>query len=162
MGESNSVEMFATKIIAGGVAIGAANRPAVSNAALAAKKVTLAVATPDTGGDLRLPRWGRRGLRLNVGYEITSPSASTSRAVVRPRPIGPWAVLEDGADPHVIAPRPRGKRKALRVGDGFAARTNHPGSAGKKTWTKGVRSARPAATKAYQAVQHDALLKAFR
>lgn len=192
MGTSHSVPEFAAKIAAGGVAIAAANRQAVTAAAQAAKVVTLQTAVPDTGGDLRLSRWGKNGVRLNVGYEVAATSPDYAVARVSPRPLGVWRVLNDGSKPHPIVPgAKRGSRRAGRVAVGFgptlpagsiaegrsfrgsmrvlsfgpgqvAAYATHPGSKGKNTWTRGVETARPLATRTYQIRHQQALLTAFK
>lgn len=79
------------------------NRKATSDAALAFKGAALKSARKDSGGDLRLSRFGKKGVKLNVGYELDG-SPGVQRAVVTPRPMGPWKVLEYGAKKHPIIP----------------------------------------------------------
>lgn len=104
MGESNSVHEFSAKLAAAGAAIGAANTQGVRAGSQVAKTTLLAAAAADTGGDLRLSRWGKRGLRLNVGYDIRQQGRDRAMGVVRPRPAGPWSVLSYGSEAHPIIP----------------------------------------------------------
>lgn len=103
MGTSNSAKELSEKLVAVGHGVTAANRNAVTAAAAAYKDSTLAAGRSDSGGDLRLSRWGRKGLRLNVGYDVDGNGPEAS-AVIKPRPMGPWKVLEYGAKPHLIVP----------------------------------------------------------
>lgn len=91
------------------------NRNATRDAAAAFKAAALAEAKRDSGGDLRLSRFGKNGVRLNVGYDLEG-SGSTTKATVRPRPMGPWKVLQYGAKPHLIVPGlTRRQAKALTL-----------------------------------------------
>lgn len=116
MGHSTSVPQFAAKIEKAADAIADTNRRAINAAAGAAKNTALAVASPDTGGDMRLSRWrSGKGIRLSAGYEVTAtPGVVTAR--VHPRPLGVWQLLEHGAVPHPIVPgATRRRRKASRT-----------------------------------------------
>jgi hypothetical protein len=114
MGISRSVPEFVANINAGGTAIAAANTQATTAAAQAAKMITLEVARPDTGGDLRLSRWGKRGVKVNVGYEVAATNPEYAVATLQPRPAGVWRVMNDGSQPHPIVPG--AKRSASRAG----------------------------------------------
>lgn len=102
MGTSRGTRQFVGKMNDVAQTITGTNREAVSAAAAAYKAAELAAGSKDSGGDLRLSRWGRSGVKLNVGYDITQTGVR-SEAVVKPRPMGPWKVLEYGAAPHIIA-----------------------------------------------------------
>lgn len=103
MGVSKSPTELVAKLEQTAAVIGGENRGAVAAAAQAYKAATVAAGTRDSGGDLRLSRWGRRGgLKLSVGYDLDGAGAVVS-AIVKPRPLGPWKVLEYGSRPHVIA-----------------------------------------------------------
>jgi hypothetical protein len=121
MGESRSVPEFAAKITAGGLSIAAANAQATAAAAQAAKTAALQVAVPDTGGDLRLSRWGKNGVKVGVGYEVAATNPQYAVATVTPRPAGVWRVMNDGAKPHPIVPGAsrRARRAAASISDGF-------------------------------------------
>lgn len=121
MGQSRSVPEFAAKITAGGLTIAAANAQATAAAAQAAKTASLQVAVPDTGGDLRLSRWGRNGVKVDVGYEVAATDPQYAVATVTPRPAGVWRVLNDGAKPHPIVPGAsrRARRAGASIADGF-------------------------------------------
>lgn len=100
MGTSRSPKELADKLDSAGKIIAGGNRDAVSAAADVYKDAVLFQGRLDTGGDLKLSRWGRNGLRLNAGYDVDGQAKATAK--LRPRPMGPWKVLEYGAKPHVI------------------------------------------------------------
>jgi hypothetical protein len=104
MGTSRSVKELQVKLTKAGAALGADTRPAVAAAANVYKEGILASGRKDSGGDLRLSRWGRKqgGLKLGAGYELKG--TSNAQAIVRPRPEGVWNALEAGAKPHLIVP----------------------------------------------------------
>ena len=120
MGVSRSVPEFVANIETGAVSIASANTQATAAAAQAAKTTTLEVARPDTGGDLRLSRWGKKGVKVNVGYEVASTSPGYAVATLSPRPAGVWRVMNDGSQPHPIVPG--AKRSASRAGTLTAGR----------------------------------------
>jgi hypothetical protein len=101
MGVSKSPAELAAKLEKVSTVISGENRDAVEASAQAYKTAVLATGARDTGGDLRLSRWGRNGLRLNAGYDIDGRGPKVT-ATVNPRPMGPWKVLEYGANPHII------------------------------------------------------------
>lgn len=105
MGTSHSANELAVKILDGSAAIAGASKDGVAAAAQASKTTILATAAPDTGGDLKLSRWGRKGgVKLNVGYDVDSTGPGTATATLEPRPLGVWRTLNDGARPHAIIP----------------------------------------------------------
>lgn len=180
------------------------NRNATKDAALAFKQSALEQARKDSGGDLRLSRFGKKGVKLSVGFEVEG--ATQTKATVTPRPMGPWKVLEYGAKPHLIVPgltrrqakalslfsvmagqggsldgydvaelaasargnrnnkasrRRRKRRTPLRIGGNVRAWARHPGTSGKKTWTRGEAKGADDAVKGYRANQAKALGKVF-
>ena len=90
-------------------------------------------------GDGTMSGFGRRGAKLRARDTITGSGAYVF-CTVRGLPAGPWAILNDGANPHVIRPRRRrgrGRRGALGVsGFGVYASVSHPGSRAKGTWRR--------------------------
>jgi hypothetical protein len=163
MGTSRNASELAMKLQKAGEVIGKANRDAVQSAAQVYKERLLASAARDTGGDLRLSKWGRRGLRVGVGYDVKGSENAT--ALIKGRPQGPWKVLEYGAAPHSIGPRNR-RRRGRSVGflafpDGGVRRgsVQHPGSKGKNTWSHGVEAARQPAVEVYGMAHKRALVK---
>lgn len=102
MGVSKSPAELAAKMAKAGAAIAGENRAGVEASAMAYKLALLDSARKDSGGDLRLSRWGRTGVKLNAGYDVRGRGPVVT-ATVEPRPKGVWRVLEDGARPHVIA-----------------------------------------------------------
>lgn len=111
MGESHSVDEFAAKIVAGGVAINGAVKKGVQSASLAAKTTILTSAAPDTGGDMRLSRWrSGKGIKIDAGYKVDDMGV-TVKSVVKPRPVGVWSLLEHGAVQHSIVPGARKKQR---------------------------------------------------
>jgi len=102
MGTSKSTAELAAKMTAAGKSLVNNNRDAVAAAANAYKGSVLEQARKDSGGDMRLSRWGKNGAKLGAGYEVKGTVDAS--AVLRPRPAGVWRVLEDGAKPHLIIP----------------------------------------------------------
>jgi hypothetical protein len=100
MGTSRNVAQLRAKTELTAKVITGGNRDATAAAADVYKANVLRTGRRDSGGDLRLSRWGRRGLKLNAGYDLDGTIVAT--ATLRPRPMGPWKVLEYGARPHVI------------------------------------------------------------
>jgi hypothetical protein len=170
MGTSTSGKELANKLQKAARASGKANRQAVSAAALVYKEATLASAATDTGGDLRMSHWGwspvkgnYRAPRLGAYYDVKGFENAT--ALLRPKPIGLWVYLEGGAKPHPIKVRTRGRnrRKALALaGGGFAAAVNHPGTRGKKTWSRGLKAGEQPALRAFKLAHQRSLLESFR
>lgn len=170
MGTSHSGAELALKLQKTSRSLGKANRKAVSAAALAYKEAVLASGAADTGGDLRMSHWGwspvkgdYRAPKLGAGYDVKGYEHAT--ALLKPRPIGLWVYLEAGAKPHAIKNRTRGRnrRKALALqGGGFATAVNHPGTRGKKTWTRGLKVGEPQAMRIFKLTQQRALLESFR
>lgn len=168
-------------------AMGKVNRKALGSAALTYKDITLLEARKDTGGDLRLSNWGKRGVRLGVGYDVRGYENATAK--IQPRPQGPWKVLEAGAKPHPIVrgvtKRQAGfaaalgamtgstvdagtlvgsvkKRKALKLPQGFRYGVNSPGAKAKHTWRSGITKAGPRAIEVFKAAYQRALAEAFK
>lgn len=92
----------------------------------------------------RMRNVGKRGVKLAVVYRFLQ-RGPRSVAVVRAVPPGPWSMIEYGTKPHEIPKaRKRGKAKVLKFPDGgFATSVQHPGSAGKGPWAKGVAAVVP-------------------
>lgn len=195
-------QKLARNVTASGKALVQNNRNATKNAALAFKGAALDEARKDSGGDLRLSRFGKNGVKLNVGFELDG-SPGEQRATVRPRPMGPWKVLEYGAKPHPIIPgltrrqqramalfsvmaggrgefdtgalasqargnrnnrggsRRRKRRSPLNINGKVRAWANHPGTSGKRTWTRSEKQGAADATKGYRVDQAKALAKVF-
>ena len=87
----------------------------------------------DTGGDNRLSGIGNA--KLSVTGRVKGLGRVTGTVTASPRKLaGPWRWLEDGTRPHYTH---NGTRR-------------HPGTAGKRTWTKPV-------DKAYRSLESDVL-----
>jgi hypothetical protein len=178
MGVSRSSKELGAKFARAGFAIGASNRAAVSGAALVYKEALLRNADRDSGGDRRLSQWKRtkdaQGVKLGAGYKLFG--YENAKAVVSPRPLGVWAALEGGTDPHTIRPfaYARGRKKglgrgggtaskALKLGDGYAAYAEHPGTKPKHTFSDAVNSGTEAgAMRVFKAAHRRSLLEVFR
>jgi hypothetical protein len=197
---------LAKRLPAVGAALVKNNQDATKRAAMAYKAAALKQGSKDSGGDLRLSRWGKRGVKLGVGFDVEG-SGGTAKAVVAPRPMGPWKVLEYGAAPHLIVPgltrrqtkaltlfsvmagqggsldgydisglaasargtrnnrggaRRRKRRPPLKIGGNVRAWARHPGTTGKKTWSKGIAKGSDDAIAGYRKAQGDAIAKVFR
>jgi hypothetical protein len=203
MGTSKSVDELVKKVFAGGASVVKNNPDAVAASANAYKGAVLAQGRKDSGGDLKLSRWGKNGTKLNAGYELKGGVQAS--ALLRPRPAGPWRVLEDGARPHLIVPgltrrqgraltlfsvlagqggsldsydvgalaatargnrnnrggSRRRKKSSLRFGGDHVAYIKHPGTKGKKTWSKGIKMGDKVGPLAYRRKQAEGLLKVF-
>lgn len=99
-----------------------------------------------TGGDMRLS--GARNARIGIktGYSLGGATPSVSLT-----PTGPLMLIEENTPPHSIRPR---SKKALKIGDRFAARAQHPGTRGKHPWKRGVAKSESTAGRIYdEAVQ---------
>jgi hypothetical protein len=100
VGKSRNAAELAYKLDAAGRAIVGENRDAVAAAADVFKDSVLTQGRADSGGDLRLSRWGKRGVKLGAGYDVDGTVKAS--ATLKARPQGAWKVLEYGAKPHVI------------------------------------------------------------
>ncbi len=113
-------------------------RRAVTAAAEELERVAEAEARRATG-DGRMSGMGRRGPRLRAVTKVRA-GPGTATATVAGVPAGPWAILEGGAAPHVIAARGRvlsgpGMRHPVR------GPVRHPGARAKRTWSRVVDEA---------------------
>lgn len=104
----------------------------------------------DTGGDARLSGFGRRGKRVATTTRV-SGGGRVASVVIRMR--GPQAaILERGAQPHVVGRRRDGKG-GLHMTPGGDWRTGPfrvSGSPAKRTFTLGVEAGRARARDAMQ------------
>lgn len=78
------------------------------------------VASDVAGGDMRLSHWGRKGVKLGMGYDL---EAGGRQVVVKLRPPGVWVAEEKGAAPHLI-----GRGRGRRARSGGRVRYLHGGS----------------------------------
>jgi hypothetical protein len=157
MGESKNVDELNAKLVAAGATVVGLGRQTVTAAALVYKGSVLAQARVASGGDMRLSRWGRQagGLKLGAGFNVQGNTSAV--AVLTPRPMGPWKVVEAGHGPARFKRRKGGRgRKVPRTPPIAQYRTK-----GKRSWSKGVVSGRPGAVLAARRVQVDGLSKVF-
>lgn len=103
MSTAYTVKDLVDNVAAYGKVVTGTNREAVTAAADVYKDSVLTQGRMDSGGDLRLSRWGRNGLKLNAGYDVDG-RGTKAEAIIKPRPMGPWKVLEYGAAKHPIIP----------------------------------------------------------
>ena len=163
MGTSHSTAQLVGKIERYSHALGKANRAGTSAAALRYKEQALRNVTADTGGDRSMSNFRNGNVRMGVGYQLKG--TTNALAIVRPRPYGVWALLDGGSKPHIVRPRARGRggrRRALTIGNGFAAYVNHPGSKGKRTFRRTPAQAKTAAVRSFHRSHHQALLDVFK
>lgn len=78
----------------------------------------------DTGGDMGLSGIGNA--RLSIKTSVKGDTIVTGE-VSAGKPRGPWTWLESGTRPHVVGGRYRGAR--------------HPGTRGKRTWSRSAPKA---------------------
>lgn len=103
-------------------------RAVLTTVGVAAKKDVDDTLRAAIGGN-SLRNWKR--VKLSSGFEFTSDI----EIELRPRPEGPWKVIERGAAPHVI----RAKRtRALRTPHGPYAKVRLRHGRALKVWTKAV------------------------
>lgn len=130
------------------------------------------------------------GVKLNARYDMEN-TGGKAQAVLKAVPMGVWKVVEYGASAHAIVPgatanmrkgakliglltgadtaealsgarKGARKRRLMVWGNGnFAAYTRHPGTKGKKAWSKGISAGTPNAVRAYKRQQVEALAKVF-
>jgi len=103
MGTSRGVGEFADKMGKLAKSVVDQNKPGVVAAATVYKTSLIAEGKRDSGGDGVLSNFGKNGAKLSAGYDLKS-TGGKAQAIVKPRPMGPWKVLEYGAKPHPIIP----------------------------------------------------------
>lgn len=103
-------------------------RAVLTTVGVAAKKDVDDTLRAAIGGN-SLRNWKR--VKLSSGFEFTSDT----EIELRPRPEGPWQVIERGAGPHVIRAR---KGRALRTPHGPRAKVRLKHGRGLKVWTTAV------------------------
>lgn len=103
MGTSRGVDEFAKKMSDLASGLVGENKPSVQAAANVYKSSVIGEGKRDSGGDGVLSGFGKNGAKLSAGYELKS-TGGKAQALLRPRPMGPWKVLEYGARPHPIIP----------------------------------------------------------
>ena len=111
MGTSRDGAALAAKLTVAATAIANANRNATAAAAQEYKESVLQTGRIATGGDLRLSKWGKKGVKLGAGYDVDVQQHA--KATLTARPMGPWKVVEYGASSHPIVP---GATKKMRQG----------------------------------------------
>jgi len=158
MGTSKDVDELNAKLVAAGATVVGLSKKTVTAAALVYKGSVLTQARSATGGDMRLSRWGRQagGLKLGAGFEVSGNSPAV--ALLKPRPAGPWTVVEFGHTEAKFKRRKGGRgRKVPRERPIKPYRTK-----GKRSWSKGITSGRPGAVLAARRTQAEGLTKVFR
>lgn len=73
------------------------------------------------------------GYALKIKGKVTSSGGDHVEVRFQGSPVGFWCMLESGAKPHKIRPR---KAKALSFGGHVYEEVNHPGMAGRGSWSK--------------------------
>lgn len=155
---------------------------ATAQAALVVTNTVRAEITQDSGGDNVLS-----GMGAKVGARFDVRPGSEPTALIRAT--GPLQILESDTQPHGILPagvgRAQGRTKAarraakqglydalfggsygsgtkpLRTPYGPRYRVSHPGTSGKRTWSRGIDKAIPKVPKVYQAALAKALRRHF-
>jgi hypothetical protein len=122
-----SVPPFAANIASYGLRVEKASPAAVREAADAAAGAIRQAARP-----YRIK--GRSGRRVKLGVRVSGVQrlgGGGFGALIEASPAGFWKLVQEGAAPHVIRPRRRGRgktRAALATPYGFFAKVNHPGT----------------------------------
>jgi hypothetical protein len=143
------------KFFKAATALPQASKDAVFALALAAKADQIAAAGSAGLSSMRLRGVGRRGAKVNVGFDIKGFQDPT--AIVQWR--GPAQLVNNPTAPHEISPR--GRHKALKLPDGFATTVEHPGTHGKKFFEKGVDVTRAQAGQIAKREYHRSLAAHF-
>ncbi len=108
-------------------------------------------------GDMRLSGVGRRGAKVGAKFDIKGSINPTALITAT----GPLHLIERDTSPHRI-PRTRGRKKRIAVIDGHPYHhANHPGTAGKHPFAKGVARGAPDTPKIFQAEVRKAVVKAW-
>jgi hypothetical protein len=112
---------------------GAGLRGVVTRVSVAAKKDIDAKVVRDLGSDRKFSNWGK--FKFGSGFDLTSDSTS----VVKPRPVGPWFVLEQGRKGKADAfPKGRRRRKVYKTPWGLRTATRASPWRSGKTKGKGT------------------------
>jgi len=115
----------------------------------------------DSGGDMVL---SGMGAKVGARYEVLK-AGSHSAAIVRAT--GPLQILESDTKPHPIVAgsgrrtRRRKGAKALLTPYGPRANVQHPGTTGKRTWSRAIDGAVRDVPKVYQAALAQHLRRYF-
>lgn len=111
----------------------------------------------DSGGDMRLSGVGLRGARVGARYDVKGIGNPTALV----RATGPMQLLERDTSAHVILPRRRRGKRAILTPDGPRRSAHHPGTSGKRTWSKAVERVVDDVPRIYQAELRNQLRKFF-
>lgn len=154
---ANSAAQLAGRIRKTADALNQSKRVGVSAVALLTKESVLGAAR-SSGVGPALRGVGAKGAKWNVRYDVKGGVNATALV----KAVGPAHLVNNPTKPHEIRLRKRRGKRALTVGDGFAAVVNrHPGTKGKGFWQKGVAVARPRAKDVYQRALRRALASNF-
>lgn len=136
-------------------AIERANRLGVNRAALVVTN-EIRDSLRAVSGDMRLSGVGRRGARIGARYDVKGTSNPTALI----RATGPVHLIERRTGGHDIAPRSK-KRRAVSF-NGIARRhVHHPGTAGRRAWSRGVEAGVPRGVQEFGDVWRQTVQKVF-
>lgn len=118
---------------------GPALRKITTSVAVDAKRDVDHEVVRDLGPDRKMSGWGR--FKFGSGFELLNDHT----AELKPRPPGPWNVLEHGRKAKPAGQPKRGKRKVYRTPHGLRTATKaHPfrqgATRGHKTWSIATRT----------------------
>jgi hypothetical protein len=175
---------FAKRFTKMSTAVASSNVDTVKAAALAAKQEHLKVIRRDAGGDLTLSNVGRRkgkqgGRKVGARFDVDKKGSNRAEAIVIPT--GPLPLIASPIVGHVIRSaylrgalrKSKGqsqtfgpalgkisgatRRTVLRTPWGWRQSVRHPGTKGKRTWTRGRKAARPKITRIIQRQTFDTI-----
>ena len=169
MGTSRDGAALAAKLTVAATAIANANRNATAAAAQEYKESVLQTGRIATGGDLRLSKWGKKGVKLGAGYDVDGQQHAKATLTARPKKMRQGAQLMSlmtgtkvSAEGLAGSRRGAKKRRVMAWGTGnVGAYVRHPGTKGKKAWSVGIAQGTPSAIRAYKKKQVEALGKVF-
>ena len=152
-----TVEELVAKMSATAAAAKVANKAFVKQGAVVITGSVFASMAARGLGSHRLRNVGRGGARLGVRSTFTETGGSPGAII---KATGPWQIVEDNTHAHRIEPS-GDDVLALKIGDGFAAYADHPGTKGKHAWTTGVEAARKPVASTYQKEMAKVITTAF-
>ena len=180
---------FAVRLKKLSTSIESGRKDTVKSAALTAKNAHLAVMRPDSGGDLRLSgvnkAKGRPGNAKIGARDDIETRGGKSRATIKAT--GPLHILANDAGGRVIRSayakgkyRKGGKGQSQFIGPtvggqfkgdrravlnipgiGYRRSARHPGTRGKDTWRRGMKSARPKVTRVMRSETANIIKRGF-
>jgi hypothetical protein len=155
VGRTRVIAQFGVKVDAAAAGLDEVMGKALLEAAAVVGDAARDAVRRDSGGDMRLSGVGEDGARVDV---VVQPKGAWMMLV---RSAGPLHLLQSPTAGHMIERRAKG-RHALRLPGGYRRKVHHPGTRGKRTWSKAVDAAVPKVPGVFQAALRKYLEEQFR